>query len=112
MRVCVALARSVKPNVDIGICGEHGGKNVDHRTNISSCHVCHHRRPRLCHVLPSYRAGQRVLQPLPSSCGKTVSCASCMCERPCYLVIHNAPQAIQYGRSSVATVGTVLRAKL
>ena len=26
MRICVALARGVKSNIDIGICGEHGGR--------------------------------------------------------------------------------------
>lgn len=26
MRICISLARSVKPNIDIGICGEHAGE--------------------------------------------------------------------------------------
>lgn len=34
MRVCVALSRAVKPGIDIGICGEHGGDP----DSIALCH--------------------------------------------------------------------------
>jgi pyruvate,orthophosphate dikinase len=34
MRICVALARSTKPNIDIGICGEHGGEPL----SVTFCH--------------------------------------------------------------------------
>jgi len=34
MRICVVLARAVKPNIDIGICGEHGGEPA----SIEFCH--------------------------------------------------------------------------
>jgi pyruvate,orthophosphate dikinase len=34
MMLCVALARSTKPNIDIGLCGEHGGDP----TSVEFCH--------------------------------------------------------------------------
>jgi len=34
MKICVALARAVKPNIDIGICGEHGGEP----SSVEFCH--------------------------------------------------------------------------
>lgn len=34
MKICVALARNVNPNIDIGICGEHGGEP-------NSIYLCH-----------------------------------------------------------------------
>lgn len=34
MRICISLARSVKPDIDIGICGEHAGE-------ASSVEFCH-----------------------------------------------------------------------
>lgn len=34
MQVCVVLARSVRPNIDIGICGEHGGEP----NSVEFCH--------------------------------------------------------------------------
>lgn len=34
MRICVSLARSVNPNIDIGICGEHAGE----ATSVEFCH--------------------------------------------------------------------------
>lgn len=34
MILCVALARSTKPNIDIGLCGEHGGDP----TSVEFCH--------------------------------------------------------------------------
>jgi pyruvate,orthophosphate dikinase len=34
MKICVALARGVKPDIDIGICGEHGGEP----TSVEFCH--------------------------------------------------------------------------
>ena len=34
MKICVSLARAVRPNIDIGICGEHGG-------DPSSVEFCH-----------------------------------------------------------------------
>jgi len=44
MRLCVALARSVNPNLDIGICGEHAG-------DPASVEFCH--RIKLNNVSPS-----------------------------------------------------------
>lgn len=34
MAVCITLARSVRPNIDIGICGEHGGEP----NSVEFCH--------------------------------------------------------------------------
>jgi pyruvate,orthophosphate dikinase len=34
MQVCVTLARSTRPNIDIGICGEHGGEPM----SVEFCH--------------------------------------------------------------------------
>lgn len=34
MQLCVSLARDVKPNMDIGICGEHGGEP----SSVTFCH--------------------------------------------------------------------------
>jgi pyruvate,orthophosphate dikinase len=34
MRICISLARSVNPNIDIGICGEHAGE----ATSVEFCH--------------------------------------------------------------------------
>lgn len=34
MQLCVSLARDVKPNIDIGICGEHGGEP----SSVTFCH--------------------------------------------------------------------------
>jgi len=34
MKICVALARNVKSNIDIGICGEHGGEPA----SVEFCH--------------------------------------------------------------------------
>ena len=34
MKICVALARGVKPDIDIGICGEHGGEPA----SVEFCH--------------------------------------------------------------------------
>lgn len=34
MQVCVTLARSTRPNIDIGICGEHGGEP----RSVEFCH--------------------------------------------------------------------------
>jgi len=44
MRLCVSLARSINPKIDIGICGEHAG-------NPASVEFCH--RIRMNNVSPS-----------------------------------------------------------
>lgn len=49
MRLCVSLARSTRPNMDIGICGEHGGDpdSVDfcHRVGLSNVSCSPYRVP-------------------------------------------------------------------
>jgi pyruvate,orthophosphate dikinase len=49
MRLCVSLARSVRPDIDIGICGEHGGDpdSVDfcHRVGLNAVSCSPYRVP-------------------------------------------------------------------
>jgi hypothetical protein len=66
MRICVQKARSVKPDLEIGICGEHGGEPM-------SVWFCQESRPSPQSArgsarlrLKSWRAGVAVRRPLPA----------------------------------------------
>jgi pyruvate,orthophosphate dikinase len=68
MQLCVSLARSVNPKIDIGICGEHGGEpnSVEfcHRTQLNSVSCSPFRVPvaRLAAGQAAVKFGQAAAQ--------------------------------------------------